>query len=204
MSNGSTARVIIVDPTQYFREGMRNCLAAGKHIALGEARNLGEALQSLDTLNPDLVVIGQNLAEHESLALCREITSRWPTIKTIIYTKHADDPLFQTDAVYAGASACLPIGTSDAECLAAISAVMAGHQLFPREILTEGLQPIDLTPRERAVLKLLAEGKTDREIAHTLTVKTATIRTHTQHILEKLGVHSRQEAVWRARHRGLV
>ncbi len=114
------------------------------------------------------------------------------------------DPLFQTDAVYAGASACLPIGTSDAECLAAISAVMAGHQLFPREILAQGLQLIALTPRERAVLKLLAEGKTDREIANALTVKTATIRTHTQHILEKLGVHSRQEAVWRARHRGLV
>ncbi len=159
---------------------------------------------TLDTLNPDLVVIGQNLAEHESLEICREITSRWPTIKTIIYTTHADDPLFQTDAVYAGASACLPVETSDAECLAAISAVMAGHQLFPREILAQGLQLIALTPREREVLKLLAEGKTDKEIAQTLTLAFRTVRNHAHNILQKLGSRNRHEAVQRAKRRGLV
>ncbi len=204
MPNGSTARVIIVDPTQYFREGMRNCLAAGKHIVLGEARNLDEAQQSLDTLNPDLVVIGQNFAEHESFALCREITSRWPTIKTIIYTKHAGDPLFLVDAAYVGVAACLPPETTDAECLAVITRVMAGQPFFSQEFLALASQPIDLTGRERAVLKLMAEGKTDRKMAGALGLKVPTVRNHAQRILEKLGVHSRQEAVWRARHRGLV
>lgn len=204
ITNSSTARVIIVDPTQYFCTGMRNCLAAGKHVVLGEARNLEEALHQLETLNPDLVVIGQNIAEHESLEICREITSRWPHIKTIIYTTLADDPLFQTDAVYAGASACLPIGTGDAECLAAITAVMSGHQLFPREILTEGLHPVALTPREREVLKLLAEGKTDKEIAQTLTLAFRTVRNHAHNILQKLDSRNRHEAVQRAKRRGLV
>ncbi len=204
MPNRSTARVIIVDPTHIFCEGMRNCLAAGKHIVLGEARNLEGALQSLDTLHPDLVVIGPNFAEHESLEICREIASRWPTIKTIIFTVHADDPLFLVDAAYVGVAACLPRETTDEECLAVIAKVMAGQQSYSREILALAFQPIELTTKEREVLKLMAEGKTNREIAGALAVQVTTIRSHMQHILQKLSVHNRQEAVWRARHRGLI
>lgn len=204
ITNSSTARVIIVDPTQIFCAGMRNCLAAGKHIVLGEARNLEEALQQLETLTPDLIVIGPSFVEHESLELCREILSRWPKIKTIIYTSHANDLLFLVDAVYIGVAACLLPESTDEECLAMIAKVMAGQQFYSRDTLALAFQLIELTVKEREVLKLMAQGKTNREIAAALAVQLATIRSHTQHILQKLNVHSRQQAVWRARHRGLI
>ena len=79
---------------------------------------------------------------------------------------------------------------------------MTGHQLFSRGILSLAFQQIELTARERTVLKLLAESKTDREIAAALGLSVATVRNHSQHILEKLGVHNRHEAVRRARRLG--
>ncbi len=200
----STARVIIVDPVQFFRTGMRTSLTVGKQVVLGEARNLEEALQSLDTLNPDLIITGENIAEHESLEMCREITGRWPNIKMIIYTAHANDLLFLVDAAYVGVAACLLPQSTDEECLAVIDKVTAGQQFYSRDIVTLAFQPITLTMRERDVLKLVAEGKTNREVAEELAVQAATIRSHIQHILQKLNVHSRQEAVWRARHRDLI
>ncbi len=204
MVERSETRVLLVDPSPFFYEGICNCLRRGGYLALEQAPNLEDALQKLTAQQSDLVLIGSNLQEHESLEISREITSRWSNIKTLVFTTHANDPLFQLDAVYAGTSACLPVETNDDECLEAIKAVVAGHQLFPREILAQGLQPIVLTTREREVLKLLAEGKTDKQIADALVLTFRTVHNHVHRILEKLDVHSRQEAVWRARHRGLV
>ncbi len=207
MSEPSTklsVRVLLVDPSPPFYAGIRDCLMLGRHVPLGQVRNLEEALRQADSLHPDLILVGPHIVEDESLAVCREVSSRWPSIKTIIFTMHADDPLFQSDAVYAGAAACLWQGVTDEECLKAVDAVMAGHQLFSREILAPDRQPIALTAREREVLKLIAEGKTDREIANTLVLSHRTVRNYSQRILQKLGIHSRQEAVRRARRRGLI
>jgi DNA-binding NarL/FixJ family response regulator len=79
---------------------------------------------------------------------------------------------------------------------------MAGHPLFSREILSLAFWPTELTAREREVLKLLAEGKTDREIAAALVLSLPTVRKHSQKVLEKLDVHERREAVRRARRLG--
>lgn len=80
-----------------------------------------------------------------------------------------------------------------------LRAAIAVEQIGP-----QSFQPIVLTPREREVLKLLAEGKTDREIAAALALSAAAVRNHSQHILEKLDVHNRHEAVRRARRLGWV
>jgi DNA-binding NarL/FixJ family response regulator len=93
---------------------------------------------------------------------------------------------------------------SEQECLSTIAAVMAGHQLFSHEILSLAFRPIELTAREREVLHLLAQGKTDREIADALVLSLTTVRKHSHQILEKLGVHERREAVRRARRLGWV
>lgn len=93
---------------------------------------------------------------------------------------------------------------TDEEYLAIIANAIAGHQLFTREILSLAFQAITLTAREREVLQLVIEGRTDPEIASVLAIKVPTVHNHTQHILEKLGVHDRHEAVRRARRRGLV
>lgn len=203
MPGTTVARAIVVDPRPLFGEGMRAFLSKGGHLMLGQALNLEEARQQVDALQPDLLMVGPHLAE-SGLALCRDLTSRRPTLKIILFATHTDDPLFQADAANAGVAACLPTETTDEECLAAITQIMEGREFFSREIVELGAQPIELSERELEVLRLLAEGKTDREMAEQLDVKVSTIHSHAQHILEKLSVHTRQEAVKRARNRGMV
>ena len=195
-------QAVIIDPSSLFREGAHRCLVNGGHVGLAQVRSLEEAVQRLGTLIPDLALIGPNFPEYESLAVCRELIHCWPFLKIIVFTRHAEVPLFQADAAGAGANACLPRAAGEAETLEAIAAVMAGHQLFAREILSQVLRPMVLTAREREVLKLLVARKTDREIASLLTLSVFTVRNHSQRILEKLEVHDRQEAARRARRLG--
>jgi DNA-binding NarL/FixJ family response regulator len=173
-------------------------------VVLACARNLDEIFQGQDALFPHLALVGPNFLEHESLIVCRELIHRWPLLKIILFSRHANDPLFQADAAHAGASACLPREATEQECLSTIAAVMAGHQLFSREVLSLAFRPSELTAREREVLSLLAEGKTDREAAMALGLSVATVRNHSQRIVEKLSVHSQGEALRRARRLGWV
>lgn len=156
----------------------------------------------MPSLQPTLVILGPHLPEDRSLALCREIRRRWPASKIAVITEQADDPLFQADAAYSGAAAYLPVDVDAQGCLSAIEAVIAGHVLFPYDILSQAFHLPALTERERAVLRLLAEGKSHREVAAALKLAVGTVRNHAQRILEKLAVHSRAEAVRRARRRG--
>ena len=196
-------RAIVADPRPPFGDAMRACLVKGGHVVLNQARDFDEAMRQVDSLHPDLMIVGPHLAL-SSLPACREMIARVPTLKVILITAHADEMLFQADAAHAGIAACLRPETSDEELLAVIAKVMTGEQLFSHEILSLAFQPIKLTARELQVLSHMAEGKTDREIADALNLRFATIRNHTRHILEKLNVHTREEAVWRARARGLV
>jgi DNA-binding NarL/FixJ family response regulator len=194
---------VIVEPRSLFCDAIGVCLTKGGYVTLSQAQNLDEAMRQADSLHPDLMIIGPQLTE-ESLVVCREMTKRLPALKVILFTAHADEPLFRADAAYAGVAACLRPESTDEECLAVVRKVMAGQQFFSDGILSLAFQPIGLTPREREVLKLMVEGKTDQQIADILNLKLPTVHNHTQRILEKLGVHHRQEAIWRARHRGLI
>jgi len=204
LPEAAPARAIILDPSPFFCKGLRSCLDASDHVMLACVRNLEEVLQGQAALFPNLALVGPNFLERESLIVCRELICHWPALKIIVFSRHAKDPLFQADAAHAGASACLPREATEEECLATITAVMAGHQLFSREVMSPAFRPIELTAREREVLRLLAEGKTDREIADVLILSLSTIRKHSHQILEKLGVHERREAVRRARRLGWV
>lgn len=196
-------RALVIDPRVLFGEAMRACLSQGGYVMLGQARHLSEALSLVDALQPALLIVGPHFGEPD-LTICREIHHRLPMLKIILFTAHVDDSLFQADAVYAGVSALLRPESTPEECLALIDQVMAGQPFFAEEFLTLASQPIDLTPRELEMLKLMTEERTDREMADALGLKVSTVRNHVQRILEKLSVHSRKEAVWRARRRGLV
>ena len=203
MPNVILVRAIIVDPHPIFCDALKTCLTKGGHLVLGKVSNLEEARQQVDALEPNLMILGPHLAE-SGLAICCSITSRTPTLKRILFTAHANDLIFQADAVYAGVNALLFPESTEEDCLETIAKVMAGHQFFSNEVLALAFQQIDLTKRERQVLELVVQEKTDQEIANTLAISRFTIRNHTQRILEKLGVHGRKEAIWRARHRGLI
>jgi len=197
-------RILIIDPSMIFYEGLCRCLGQGACTAMAQAQSPEELLQGLNELHPDLSVIGPNLAEHESLAVCRALIARHPGQKGIIITEHWSDTLFLVDAAQAGAAACVRRRIGFQQCLDTISMVMAGHQLFSREVLVQAFQNIGLTAREVDMVKCMAEGKTDREIASALSIAPRTARNHAQHVLEKLSVHDRKEAVRRARRRGWV
>lgn len=203
MSETTPVRVLVLDPRPLFAKTMRACLDKVGHVLLGRASDVAEAKQQIDSLQPDLVILGPHLGETNLLA-CRELISQQPTLKIILFTAHADDLLFQADAVYVGVTACVCAETTDEGLLEVIATVMTGQKLFSQEILALAFQPIELTERERDVLRFMAEGKSDREIAVALGLKFNTVRNHTRHILEKLNVHSRQKAVLRAQSRGIV
>ncbi len=204
MPKATAARTIIVDSHSFFRTGMRVCLEQAGYIVLGELECLNEALEQITVTRPELVVAGPSLEEHTSLELCRRVSNRQSGIKLIILSKEADDPLFQADAIYAGATACLRPDLNHTDFCVVLAHVLSGHYLFPREILPRAFQPIKLTSREHEVLKLMAGGQTDREIADQLVLSVNTVRNHSQRILEKLEAPNRQIAVRRARRRGLV
>lgn len=203
MPETTFARALIVDSRPLFGEAMSACLSKGGHAMLGQALNLNEALSHVDSLQPDLMIVGPHFDE-SGLTICRESCRRLPTLNTILFTAHADDSLFQADAAYAGVTALVRPESTEAECLAVITQVMAGRPFFSQEFVALASRPINLTAREREVLKLMTEGRTDHEMADALGLKVSTVRNHAQRILEKLGVRNRQEAIWRAQHRGLV
>ncbi len=203
MLETAIVQAVIVDPRPLFCDAVRACLAKGGYVVVGQAQTLQDVLRQADSLRPNLAIVGPDLAEQD-LSICRELSKRLPTLKIILLTAHASDLLFLADAAYVGVAACLGPEVTESEILAVIAQVMGGQELFSREILEQAFQPTELTLREREVLKLLAEEKSDREIADALGLKPSTVRNHTQHIMEKLNVHHRNEAVWRARHRGIV
>ena len=192
---------IIVDPSSFFLGGLESCLRRNGHTFVS-ACSLAKALHKLKSFTPTLAIVGPNFTETDGLAICRTVSARWPTLKVILYSHHASDPLFQADAFSVGANACLPCNADESQTMAVMSAVLAGHQLFPRNVLTRALQINPLTLREMEVLKLMAKDKTDKEMAIALCLSAATVRNHSQHLLEKLGVHTRHEAVRRARRLG--
>jgi len=197
-------RAVVIDPYPVWGEGISSFLSRGGYVILGQARDFEGGLRQLRSLHPNLVVLGPHLGQRQCLALCREITRRWPGIHIILIAEEAQDPQFLIDAVSAGAAACLPGEVEADKLLAVVEAVTAGRAQFSGEVLAQASQPITLTAREQQVLQLMAEGRTDREVAAALGLAVSTIRNHSQRLLEKLGVHSRAEAVRRARRRGWI
>lgn len=195
----STTRVITIDPSLFFHKGAQLCLSPHGYEILAHIYDRAGVKSHFGVIVPDLALVGPNFSDCEDLGICRMMIKQWPAVKLIIFTPRAGDPLFRVDAVNAGINACLLPGASEAESLAAIAAVMAGHQLFSRDTLAQAFRPLALTPKEHEVLSQLVKRKTDREIAQALGLSVATIRNHSQRILEKLGVHDRHEAVGRAR-----
>jgi|SRR5579859_665483 len=200
----ATARAIIIDPSAIFYEGARSYLSQGGCMVLEHTPSLDAAMREFGTHIPNVAVLGPNLSEPASLAICRELVNICPGLKIVIFTIHNDDLLFQTDAASAGANACLPSTASSEGFISAIEGAMAGYQLFSRAIITQEFRAIGLTTREKDVLEIMNEEKTDREIAAKLGISYATVRNHSRHILDKLRVHDRHEAMRRAKRLGWV
>jgi NarL family two-component system response regulator LiaR len=208
-------RVLVVDDHVVVRQGIRALLATEADIeVVGEAENGREAVEEVENLQPDLTLMDLVMPEMDGIEAIRRITARQPEARILVLTSFAaDDKVFP--AIKAGALGYLLKDSSPEELVGAIHQVYRGesslHPTIARKLLHELSQPADeprtlepLTEREVEVLKLVAQGHSNQEIAETLVISEATARTHVSNILRKLHLASRTQAALYALREGLA
>jgi DNA-binding NarL/FixJ family response regulator len=211
------ARLVIADDHELARAGLRTLLTGQRGLELvGEATNGREALALCRRLQPDLALIDVRMPESDGLATCRNIKQECPATSVILVTMH-ENPEYLLEALKAGAAGYVLKDITQRELITAVRRVLHGESILNREIVARALEHLTsetprqeelpaarLSPREREVLKLLAQGQTNREIARNLTVSVSTVKIHVEHILAKLGVSDRTQAAVRAIELGLL
>ena len=211
------ARLVIADDHELARAGLRSMLAGERGLEIiGEAITGREALSLCRRLQPDLVLMDLRMPEMDGLAATRAIKDECPQVRVIIVTMH-ENPDYLFEALRAGAAGYVLKDATQREVVGAVRQVLRGESLLNAEVATrllrrlaeEAARPHDaplvqLTPREVEVLRLLAQGLTNREIAARLIVSVGTVKVHVERILAKLGVSDRTQAAVRAVTLGLA
>jgi len=201
------ARVLLVDDHALLRTGVANIINQEPDLrVVAEAGNGVEAIQAFELHHPDITLLDLRMPVMEGVEAVRQLRLRDPNARVIVLTTYdTDDEISQ--ALKAGAKAYVLKDISAEGLVSCIRDVLGGKTyLAPAAAakLAEGVSRVQLTPRELSTLKLLADGKANKEIANELDISERTVKTHLAHLFEKLGVTSRTEAVKVATHRGLV
>ncbi|GAC70672.1 MadR family response regulator transcription factor [Gordonia soli] len=213
---GSTPiRTMLVDDHALLREGMRSLLGREEVVdVVGEAASMDDALAEVVHCRPDVVVVDLKLsagADYEGLRLIAELARRHPDVATLVLTTFLDDDLV-VRAVRAGARGYVVKDVDTTELVRAIQAVSSGGSAFDprsaavvlRTVSGDVDSPEVLTDREREVLRLLADGLSNKVIGQTLYISESTVKFHIRNIIRKLGVSKRTDAVYIASKRGLI
>ena len=211
-----TVRVLIADDHPLFREGMRGRLDRVADVAVvGEAASGDEAVELAQKLEPDVILMDIKMPGLNGIEATREIQRANPQIGILVLTMFEDDDSVFA-AMRAGAKGYLLKDSGGEGVVHAIRAVASGEAVFgpgvaerimgffaaPRAAAPQRAFP-ELTEREEEVLSLVAQGKSNREIARQLFVSLKTVRNHVSNILLKLQVADRAQAVIRARDAGM-
>src|ERR671910_2371485 len=204
-------RILIADDHRVVRQGLRVFLSLDPELAVvGEAENGEEALLMTRELGPDVVLMDLLMPGMDGVEATRAIRDELPDVEVMALTSVLEDN-FVTAAVRAGAIGYLLKDSQPEELIRAIKGAADGQvQLAPeaaarlmREVRAPE-SPEELTERETEVLKLLARGKADKQIARELYVEEKTVKAHVSSIMRKLGVQSRTHAALQAVRAGLV
>ncbi len=208
-------RVLIVDDHEIVRKGIRALLSKERGIqTVGEAANGTEAIAQAKLLGPDVILMDLMMPEVDGIEATRQITAAQPTARVLVLTSFAgDDKVFP--AIKAGALGYLLKDSSPAELIQAIRHVHLGQPSLDSSIALKVLQEMvhpgqaaqprhELTDREEEVLRLIAHGKSNREIAEELSVAEITVSKHVSNILSKLHLASRTQAALYALKQGLA
>jgi len=207
-----TIRILIVDDHSVVRQGLRMFLTLDPELeVVGEAADGAEALQQAHELKPDVVLMDMLMPVMDGVAATEAIRRELPDTEVIALTSVLEDEAV-VGAVRAGAIGYLLKDTEGDELCRAIKAAAAGQvQLSPkaaarllREVRAPEDSPETLTERETDVLRLLAHGQSNKEIAQTLSLSEKTVKTHVSNILSKLNLPSRTQAALHAVRIGLV
>jgi len=207
-------RLLIVDDHELVRTGICSLLTDTEVDIVGQAGTGPDAVAMAKELNPDVVLLDIRMRDHDGLGALEELRRDVPETKVVILSTY-DNPTYIARANALGAHDYVLKGATQEQILGAIRAVAAGEgpsqygelQKVAGQMATRNKQPgseVQLTQRETQVLRHLALGVSNKEIAQSLTISIETVKEHVQHLLRKMDVSDRtQAAVWAVRN-GLV
>ena len=205
--SGRRIAVLLVDDHEVVRVGLRSLLARERGIeVVGEAGSAAEAVAQASRLRPDVVVMDVRLPDRSGVEACREIRAETPEAQVIMLTSYADEEAVFA-SIMAGASGYLLKQIRGQELVRAIETVAAGQSLLDPAVTQKVLEKVkrlaaghqldeitSLSAQERKVLALVAEGKTNKEIAAALGLSDKTVKNYLSRVFEKLNLSRRAEA----------
>jgi DNA-binding NarL/FixJ family response regulator len=201
------ARVLLVDDHALFRTGVANIINQERDLrVIAEAGDGFGAVEEFERGRPDVVLLDLRMPRMEGVEAVQRIRERDPHAKVIVLTTYDTDEDISR-ALRAGAKAYVLKDISADSLIRCIRDVLAGKTYIAPAAaakLAEGVARVQLTPRELATLRLMADGKANKEIATALGISERTVKTHLGHLFDKLAVTSRTEAIKVATRRGLV
>ena len=206
-ATAQTLRILIADDHALVRAGFASVLAAQPGLAVcGEAADGQSAVEMFERLRPDVTLIDLQMPGLDGVAAITRIRERDPGACTLVLTTFDTDEDIER-ALRAGARGYLLKDATVAEFTTAIHDVYAGRTRVAPAIaakLADRMVRVHITTRELTILRLVADGKSNKEIGAALSIAEATVKVHLTHLFEKLDVSSRTEAIAAAARRGLV
>jgi len=219
--DGRRARVLIADDHRLVREGLKAVLATEPDLeVVGEVEDGLQAIEACLSLKPDLVLMDVRMPRADGLEATRRIKERMPRVSVVMVTMH-ENPDYLMEAVRAGAAGYILKDASGERLIGAVRRTLAGESPLDEDLTMRLLRrlaggsepdvrpvpeteerrdplPQVITPREAEVLRLLARGLTNPQIAQELEINRGTAKIHVQNIIAKLGVSDRTQAAVRA------
>jgi len=209
--------ILLVDDHDIIREGLRNLLEGITDLkVVAEGSSGREAISLAETHKPCMIIMDVSMADMNGVEATKEIKQKHPQIKILALSMH-DDRRFIMEMIRSGASGYMLKNRASKEIAAAVDAIKNGRQYFSPQIMDvvmeELMHPTEepgmhaskvLTPREREVLQLLAEGESAKDIAYRFSLSTKTIDSHRKNIMHKLDTHSIAELTKYAIREGLI
>ena len=198
-------KVVLVDDHEVVRQGLKALVDSQEDLeVVGEAGDVDNAIRQVGFHSPDVVVMDVRLPDGTGVEACREIRSRWPDVKVLMLTSYADEEAL-VSSIMAGASGYVLKRIDSGDLVDAVRRVGNGESLLDPNLTDRlfarirGDEPDDpllarLSPQERKILDLIAEGKTNRQIAEELFLAEKTVKNYVSNLLSKLEMSRRSEA----------
>jgi DNA-binding NarL/FixJ family response regulator len=199
------AKIILVDDHQLVRDGIKSLISTAKNIEIcGEASSASELFNLMDDLKPNLVILDISLPDMSGIEITKKINKDYKGVNVLILSMHVNEE-FVFNAIKAGAKGYLPKNTTRKEILEAIYTIVKNEEYFSEQISDlilksyikkakqgnkPGEQKETLSGRETEILKLVAEGASNKEISEKLFISIRTVESHKNHIMQKLELKS--------------
>jgi DNA-binding NarL/FixJ family response regulator len=204
--------VLVVDDQDLVRTGLRMILELGGVEVVGEAAEGAAAVAAEEELRPDVVLMDLRMPGGDGVPAIRALAAAGSTCRVLVLTTY-DGDADVLPAIEAGAAGYLLKDTPRAELVAAVRAAARGESVLAPSVVSRLMGRVrmhgtptqdPLSPREREILRQVADGRTNREVAARLFISEATVKTHLLHLYGKLGVNDRAAAVAAGYERGLL